>query len=81
MTIEIKRPELESLIQQQLESGSFQDVDELLTEALHALREHSESDAGRRSGKRLVDVLSSLPFAGSELTIERQLDYPRSIEL
>ena len=79
MTIEIKKPELEALIQKQLESGSFHDVDELLTEALHALREHSS--AGQTSARRLIDVLSSLPFAGSGLTIEPQKDYPRSIEL
>jgi hypothetical protein len=31
--------------------------------------------------KHLVDILSEPPFAGSNLIIERQKDYPRAIDL
>lgn len=41
MTIEIRRPELEQLVQEEFLSGHFQSVDDLLTEALHALRERN----------------------------------------
>jgi Arc/MetJ-type ribon-helix-helix transcriptional regulator len=41
MTIEIRRPELERLVQEEILSGHFQSVDDLLTEALHALRERN----------------------------------------
>ena len=78
MTIEIKKPELEALIHQQLKSGSFVDIDELLTKALYAL---SEITPVAKPRKRLVEVLSSPPFAGSELDVQRQKDYPRPIEL
>ena len=37
MTIQIKTPRLEALIQQRLGNGTFHDVDELLTKALEAL--------------------------------------------
>lgn len=38
MTIEITRPETEELIRQCLQTGQFNDVDELLVEALGALQ-------------------------------------------
>ena len=75
MTITIEKPELEALIKQQLESGLFQGIDELLTKALHAFKEHSVSTLAQPRTGRLIDVLSSTPFAGSELDIERQREY------
>lgn len=41
MTIEIRKPELEELVQEEIASGHFQSVDDLLTEAIHALRERN----------------------------------------
>ncbi len=43
MTIQITRPDVEALINQHLESGPFHDVDELLAEALTALREKEQA--------------------------------------
>jgi hypothetical protein len=56
MTIEIRRPELEQLVQEEFLTGHFESVDDLLTEALHALREKrpSVSDAG--GGDRKVEI-------------------------
>ena len=31
--------------------------------------------------KRLIDVLTARPFAGSELNIQRSRDYPRAVDL
>jgi len=41
MTIEIKRPEIEALIQQRLRSGAFESVEDVLSDALgiHGKRE------------------------------------------
>jgi hypothetical protein len=33
------------------------------------------------SHKRLIDVLTAAPFAGSELNIQRSKDYPRAVDL
>ncbi|MGA2581150.1 MAG: hypothetical protein ABSH24_34730 [Bryobacteraceae bacterium] len=33
------------------------------------------------SPKRLIDVLTATPFAGSELNIQRSRDYPRAVDL
>jgi Arc/MetJ-type ribon-helix-helix transcriptional regulator len=39
VTIEIKKPELEKLMQEEIQSGRFENVDDLMTQALRALRE------------------------------------------
>lgn len=39
MTIEIKRPEIEALIQQRLHSGGFESVEDVLFDALEIQRE------------------------------------------
>ena len=45
MSIEIQKPELERRVREGVQSGRFQDVEELLTKALDVL---SESPGGRR---------------------------------
>jgi hypothetical protein len=82
MTIEIREPELERLMQEEILSGHFQSVDELLAEALHALREKNAAPAPvAHARKNLAQFLLESPFAGSDLNLERHQDYGRSIEL
>lgn len=86
MTIEIHRPELEQRVREEIESGHFYDVDELLSKALDAL---SEKEANMTTGiattesdkpLRLADALLSPPFLHSELYIpSRQKDYPQAV--
>ena len=45
MTIEISKPELEKLVQEEILNGHFRNVDDLLTEALNALREKYQPPA------------------------------------
>lgn len=95
MTIEIRKPELERLVQEEFLSGHFDSVDDLLTEALHALREKNavlpshalaiETAAANNTDlsprKNLAQFLLDSPFAGSDLDLERQQDYGRPLEL
>jgi hypothetical protein len=96
MTIEIRKPELERLVQEEFLSGHFDSVDDLLTEALQALREKNailptQAAAIERARtlnaekvaprKNLAQFLMESPFAGSDLDLERQQDYGRPIEL
>jgi Arc/MetJ-type ribon-helix-helix transcriptional regulator len=82
MTIEIREPELERLIQEEILSGHFQNVDELLGAALQALREKNASPVpASRTRKNFAQFLLESPFAGSDLNLERQQDYGRSIDL
>ncbi len=84
MTIQLK-PEQERIIQEEIQSGHFRSPDEVLDHALAALREKSNvaqaAVAPRATRKSLYDLLTQPPFAGSELNLERQKDYPRPVDL
>ena len=56
MTIEIHRPELEALIRQQMASGAFRNVDELLAKALGALDEPVSAGPRNCEAQSLVDL-------------------------
>ena len=74
MTIELK-PELERIIQEQIQSGHFRSADEVLDHALEALR------ARARQPKSLVEFFRQSPFVGMEMKFERSLDTGRKIKL
>jgi len=79
--VELK-PETELLVQEEIQRGHFNSVDELIVQGVHAWREkHHPGPAQAKPRKRLYDLLTRAPFGGSELTIERQKDYPRQIDL
>jgi Arc/MetJ-type ribon-helix-helix transcriptional regulator len=76
MTIRLT-PEDERLIEEQLRTGAFRSAEEVIHRALISL----PPEPSRKPRKNLVDVLCSPPFAGSELQLERQKDYPRPLDL
>ncbi len=83
MTVELK-PETERLVHEEIRSGHVHSVDELIVHGVHALREKSKlakAISQRKSRKPLYDLLTQPPFAGSELNLERQKDYPRPVDL
>jgi hypothetical protein len=85
MVIEIHKPELESLIRERMESGGFQDVEDVLMHAMHALkssptREHPIATP-RKPKKSFGQFLLESPLRNSGLKLERQKDFPRPIDL
>jgi Arc/MetJ-type ribon-helix-helix transcriptional regulator len=56
MTIEIHEPALEALIQEQMASGAFRDVDELLMRALDSLRPSPADELQEATGGRLIEA-------------------------
>ena len=56
MTIEIHQPELETLIRQQMASGAFRNMDELLTKALGALEEPVVTGSRSSEARNFVDL-------------------------
>jgi len=79
--VELK-PETERLVQEEIQRGHFHSVDELIVQGVYALREKSNfAETAQRPRKRLYDLLTKPPFAGSELNLERQKDYPRPVDL
>jgi len=59
MTIEIHRPDLEALILERMESGRFQDVEELLLQAIKSSALRAEGNL--LSGAELVAAMQSCP--------------------
>ncbi len=78
MTIQ-PTPEDEKLIQERLRTGAFHSAEEVIHRALVSLPPPEAPSKAPR--KNLVDVLCVPPFAGSELNLERQKDYPRRLDL
>ena len=84
MTVELK-PETERLMWDEIQSGRFHTIDDVIVQAVYALREKSSlaqtAEAGARPRKKLYDLLTQPPFAGSKLNLERQKDFPRPVDL
>jgi Arc/MetJ-type ribon-helix-helix transcriptional regulator len=84
MTVELK-PETERLVKEEIRRGHFHTVDEVIVQGVYALREKSKVEQSAmtppRPRKKLYDLLTQPPFAGSELNLERQKDYPRPVDL
>jgi hypothetical protein len=74
-------PEDEKLVHEMLRTGAFSSVEEVIHRALVGLPTPEPSSQPARPLRKLVDVLSEPPFAGSELNLERIKDYPRSLDL
>ncbi len=65
MTIDIRTPELERLMQEEILSGHFSNAEELITEAIHALRERKATGGQQeaRSPRRMWFLnLAAAPF-------------------
>jgi Arc/MetJ-type ribon-helix-helix transcriptional regulator len=82
VTVELK-PETERLVQEELRSGHFHSVDDLIVESVNAWREKHRGARvlTNEPRKRLYDLLTQAPFLGSQLNIERQKDDPRPVDL
>ena len=82
MIIEIHKPELENLIRERMESGGFQNVEDVLMQALKSSIAGEQLTATRRKPKQtLGQFLLESPLRDSGLKLERQRDYPGPIEL
>jgi hypothetical protein len=71
MTIEIHRPELEALILQRMKSGGFNNIEDVLLQALKAsppVEERTLTPRDKRTGADLITALQASPYR--ELDIE-----------
>lgn len=78
------KPEIEQLVQEEIRRGRYHSVDEAIEQAFSALREKQQAEqptTSPRPRKRIYELLTQPPFAGSELNLERHDDYPRPIDL
>jgi uncharacterized protein (DUF433 family) len=75
MSIEIHEPELERRVREGVDSGRFQDADELLTKALDALAESSSGHAGALDWSQCPAV-ESVPGKASGAWVFRNTRMP-----
>ena len=82
MSLQLK-PETEQLVREEISSGHFHSVDELIKEGVYAWREkHQLMDSvPAKPLENLADFLLKSPFAGSDLDLEREKDYGRPVDL
>jgi Arc/MetJ-type ribon-helix-helix transcriptional regulator len=84
MNIEIN-PETERLVQDEIRSGHFRSVDDLIVASVRAWRERNLASTAEGPLHTKVDNLSDLllnsPLAGANLDLERSQDYPRPVDI
>ena len=82
MTIQLK-PETERIVQEELQNGHFQTVDDLIVESIHAWREKFRQVRATQPQSRMTlsEFLMESPLAGSELHLDRDKDPGRTIKL
>ena len=63
MTIDIRQPELEALIQQRMASGRFQSIEDLLKQTLSGslVPEASDDERPRKTGLELLEAIQAMP--------------------
>ncbi len=73
MNIEIHKPELAHRVQAQIQSGHFQDADELIEKALDALDEQAliTAPAETATGAVVLAALQASPYRDIDLTPPR----------
>ena len=68
MTIEIHKPELEALIRERMKSGAFQDIEDVLIQALKAAPPVAEEDSAQhKTGADLVAAMQASPYREIDL--------------
>jgi hypothetical protein len=71
MTIEIQKPELETLIHERIQKGGFASIEDALMQALEAspmVAEHKGKSRDHRTGADLIAAFQASPYR--ELDIE-----------
>lgn len=79
MVVELK-PETEKLVREEIQSGHFHTLDDLIQETVQLWREKHQVKPGN-TRKNLADFLLESPFAGSDLDLERDNDSGREVGL
>jgi Arc/MetJ-type ribon-helix-helix transcriptional regulator len=81
MRVELQ-PETERLVQEEIRAGHFRSVDELIVQSVRAwLEKYGCATATSQPRKSFYELLTQPPFAGSNLDLERQKDFPGPLEL
>jgi hypothetical protein len=85
MTIRIK-PETERLVKEEMQSGHFRSIDEIIVEGVQARREKERMPVPaavdpKTLKKNLVELFAESPFKGLEMKFERFPDILPPVDL
>lgn len=87
MTIEIRNPEIERIVDDAVRSGRYRSAQEVITEAVtswYGQRDRGplpQHEPSHPHAKNLVELFANSPFKGLEMDFERDKDTGRDIEL
>ena len=83
MQIEIHRPELESMILQRLASGRFENVEDVLLDALQSTAAKPTGDGApaQTFGERLIEAFAMIRVDGKDLDLSRDVSEGRIMDL
>jgi hypothetical protein len=84
MTIEIRKPELEALIRERMSSGAFEDVEDVIMQALKSspvAMSRSAANPRPAGRKNLAELFAESPLKGLDLDFERDPDCGRDVAL
>ena len=81
--IEIHQPEIEALIHQRLASGAFENVEDVLLQALRnaPLPKNGDQTVAPRTGADLIAAMQAMPYKDVNFEFERAPMPVREIEL
>jgi hypothetical protein len=79
VTIQITRPEVEALIHQRLQSGTFKDAEDVIFQALRSSA--PEPTTPGPSGKSLVDVFEPVRGLADDVDFSRNPSTGRAVDL
>ncbi len=81
MTIEIHRPDLEAFIQERMNSGAFQSVEDVLMQALKSAPPATEfsAEAATHTGADLVAAMQASPYR--EINLEPRVTHDPEFEI
>ena len=68
MNIEINKPELVQRLNAHIQTGQFQDADELIEKALDALDQHTVAPTTTATGAVVLAALQARPYPDIDLT-------------
>jgi hypothetical protein len=81
MSVEIHEPQIEALIELRMASGAFQNVEEVLIQALTSAPLPPVNGPAQHESKSLAQLFAESPFKGTEMEFPRDKTPLRPIDL
>ena len=74
MMIKVHKPELEALISERMKTGTFEEIEDLLIQALKASPTPAKNEDAPRTGADLVAAVQAAPHKGIDFQLRAAID-------